>query len=401
MHLIFLDEQQTVRVNAYLSLVLVAALYFGSGVIYVKAAYNTYEPLLALVSLAMAGIVLGGVLARLFTGQASRAYVLPRSSSPSATSADRTELFLIASAFALLLLGVSFYFLVPTGYLGMDKVERSATLRELYGVRILFFTSPVVYYLALSGRRAVENVLLRKLFVAYLVCYALLSLIEINREMLLVLGLLTLCWLGRFRNYFPSLFRGQLALVAIALAAFFVLKGLLYPLFFATEYEGGMFAIGEVINWARWTHYAFENGIDLELLHRNDWRYLLNALVFPLSRYEAASVIWFREVLQMDSFGQTFGYSGLLSWYSLGGWIGVLLIPMALGFVAATLDRKPGVLPALASFALVLVLFRFMRSEYALAIKTLLWQFFYPGLFFYLLSRIRISSAVSRTTLRA
>jgi oligosaccharide repeat unit polymerase len=388
--LVFLDANQQVRVNGCLVLSIAGILYFLSGFIYAEAAYGAGGSIGGLVAIATLGF-LGGVLFGRQIGRIQPIDVLPKPVfRRSQTWANRSEVVLILVAFALLLLGCSFYFLAPSGYLSMDKIERSPALRELYGVRILFFMSPVIYYLALMRCAVVENALLRKVYLLYLMLYCAVTFVEINREMLLVLGVLALCWLGRFRKYFPPFFPRQLILIVLVLVLFFTLKGLLYPIFFATTYEGGLLSFGEVINWARWTVYAFDNGIDIEQLHRNDWRYLANALVFPFSAHESASAIWFREVLQMESVGQTYGYSGILSWYSLGGWVGVLMFPALLGFVSVILDRRASPLAALATFCLVLVSFRFFRSEYVLVIKTYLWQFFYPGLLFLFLSRLRV-----------
>jgi hypothetical protein len=392
--LVFRDNQNQIRVNAFLSLLILASLYFVGGLIYVHVAYGTLQPIGSLTAIAFIGLIVGAYLA---------ASIFPRKDGECAqrvrvskTSAQRSEVLLLICAFALLALGSCMYVLAPPGYLSMDKVERAPTLRALYGIRILLLISPVVYYLALNTVRGVQSTALRKLYAVYLILYAAVSLVEINREMLLALGVLILCWAGRFHNYLPRFFPTQVIYLLGAVTVFFTLKGILYPIFFASDYEGGAFAFGEVVNWARWTIYAFENEVDLARLHQGDLLYLLNALVFPASAFESASAIWFREILQLEGVGQTYGYSGLLSWYSLGGPIGVFLIPAGLAFLAVAADRTPGTLCALATFCFVLVAFRFFRSEYVLVLKTFLWQCFYPGLVFLAFSRIRIARGRSQ-----
>jgi hypothetical protein len=388
--LIFLDTSSQVRVNATLTLAIMGGLYFLSGLIYSTVAYSNLERISALLALATIGFTVGALLGRprravAFVDIGSR-HVSTRSS----MRAHRAEVILLMLAFGLLLLACTFYLLVPAGYLSMDKVERAPALRSLYAVRVLFFVSSVAYYLALMTSDVPQNVLMRKLYFLYLTLLGAVTLIEINREMLLVLGILMLCWAGRFRNYYPRFFPRQFVVIILVVLLFFTLKGLLYPIYFATTYEGGLLSFGEVVNWVRWTAYAFDHEVDIGELHRNDWRYLVNALVFPASAYESASAIWFREILQIDAVGQTYGYSGVLSWYSVGGWIGVFVLPAILGFICAKLDASTHPIAALAAFCLVAVSFRFFRSEYVLVFKTYLWQFFYPGVLLFYLSRLRI-----------
>jgi hypothetical protein len=95
-------------------------------------------------------------------------------------------------------------------------------------------------------------------------------------------------------------------------------------------------------------------------------------------------------VLGEDGIGQTYGYSGLLSWYSVSGHVGVVIIPLLIGFGAVKIDRSRSVVAAIASFGIALVAFRLFRSEYVLVIKTLLWQYFYPGVVVWFLARLRI-----------
>jgi hypothetical protein len=388
--LVFLDRRRQVRVSATLMLAVMGALYFVGGMVYAATVYPNFERMLGLVAVATIGFSVGVLLGSSKRSITSSDTSLRSLSTLSVVRAQRSEVLLLLFAFGLLLLACSFYLLVPSGYFSMDKVERAPALRTLYGVRVLFFVSGVAYYLSLMKGDVVQNVVMRRLHFLYLVLYTAVTLVEINREMLLVLGILVLCWAGRFRYYFPRFFPGQLALLVLTVLLFFTLKGLLYPIFFATAYEGGLLSFGEVVNWMRWTAFAFDRDVDLGELHRNDWRYLMNALVFPASAYESASAIWFREILQIDSVGQTYGYSGLLSWYAVGGWHGVFALPAILGFICAKLDASTNPIAALASFCLVMVSFRFFRSEYVLVVKTYLWQFFYPGVLLYYVSKFRI-----------
>ena len=388
MQLVFLDQARKVRVSAFAFLLIAAALYFSAGYIFVSFTHDTTKPLGTLLLLASSGIALGGLMGHLLHQKANSP--APSEWRSSHIVVDRSELVLALSALALFGAACSFYLLAPSGYLLMDKVERSPALRELYAVRILFFMSPAVYYVGLMRSNVVRSSLLKTYYATYLVLYGFAALVEINREMLLILGVLVLCWLGRFRQSFPRFFPAQFLLLAAGLVFFLTIKALLYPLFFASSFEGGLLSIGELVNWARWTMHAFRTEVDLSVLHRHDLEYLLNAVVFPVSGFESASAIWFREILSLEGVGQTYGYSGLLSWYALGGPIGVFAFPFVLGFIAMALDRSSSAYSAIAGFCFTLVLFRFFRSEYVLVLKTFLWQYFYPALFFYVLSRIRL-----------
>jgi hypothetical protein len=391
--LIYLDASLRIRINCYLAIVIVGFVYFLSGSVFALLFYDEPRRITDLVALSFAALLLGGYLA---TARGGIENPTDNFETPAirvgATGVRvwRIEFSLILAAYALLGLGLLFYAVVPVNYFDLDKVERAGALRQYYALRVSLFMSPVACYLALMHYRATRTACLRWLYGVYLVSYGLLSLVELNREMLLALGLLTLCWFARFNNWFPRFFPTQFCLVLLALAFFTVLKGVAYPILFGKEFEAGMFAIGEVINWVRWTNYAFEGQIDLAVLHANDWRYLLNAAVFPKSFYESSSAIWFRDVLGEDGIGQTYGYSGLLSWYSVSGHVGVVIIPLLIGFGAVKIDRSRSVVAAIASFGIALVAFRLFRSEYVLVIKTLLWQYFYPGVVVWFLARLRI-----------
>jgi hypothetical protein len=389
--LIFLDAEQNVRVNAYLVLALMFVLYLGGGWLYAWSVYDDIGRLSLLVAIAVFGLTAAGMVGRVLFEGSARVYKWERAQPRDPWKANRSEVILVLLAFLLLGLGCAFYLTVPQGYLGLDKVARSQPLREGYPLRIFLFVSPLALYMAISRGNAARSRCLEWIYWLYFILYGMISVIEINREMLMIWGVLILCWLGRYRGYLPRFLPSQLLLLMAAIALFFVLKGLLYPMFFGYSYDGGLWAFGEVVNWARWTMLTFENDINIAELHRYDFLYLLNAFVFPFSAVEGPSAIWFREVLGNEQIGATYGYSGLLSWYSVGGIFGAFAIPFGLGLLAMFLNRRSGPMAALASICFVLVAFRFVRSEYALVVKTYLWQFFYPGLFLLFLSKLRVA----------
>lgn len=290
----------------------------------------------------------------------------------------------------LSLVGISgmviFFIYFGSNYLLSDKVLRSETINQTFFIRIPFYASILCAFVLFTDKECRYRK--TKSLIFYLIL--IISLLEMNRELLLAVGLLYV-----FKHYqlyhrllIPSGFIGLITILVVLIFFLVLIKPILYLTILGTSYDGGFLNFGETINWYKWLDYSAENNIDLTVVQRNDGWYSLFSLILPYSPVESASAIWFREILGNTDIGRTFGYSGVLwlSHYFSGA---MICLPWILIFYFYSLRWcQSNIVNIIIGFGLCLISFRFFRSEWPLVLKTYLWTFLYPGLVYYTLSRL-------------
>ena len=176
---------------------------------------------------------------------------------------------------------------------------------------------------------------------------------------------------------------GILGVVVITFTFIFVaffFKPLFYFIILGKIYDGGWYNIGELVNWMRHEFYVDSQSIDITSIQRNDIQYLLQAFVLPFATVDSSSAVFFKEILDGDNSGRTYGYSGAL-WMSnyLPGYefVSGIIILLTL-FVLKFLFNKE--IYNLLLIIFCIVGFRLFRSEWPLVLKTLNWNYLYPSI---------------------
>lgn len=278
-------------------------------------------------------------------------------------------------------------FLIFSGksYFFADKVSRSSHIAEWFFLRIPLY---VAYVFSIILQFSPLRFFLRFLLLALL---SLVTLVEMNREFLIVLsiGWAALLWRDFRCKVVPPGLVGGFVVVLGLVFVLILAKPLMYILILGQQYDGGFLNFGETVNWARWFLYAQQNSVDLSSVQSQDLRYGLFAILLPYSPVSSSSAVWFSEVLMESDVGRTFGYSGIL-W--LSHWFPGVFVAAPILILFWLYSRASGNHPLLVflGVSLCLVSFRFWRSEWVLVEKTLLWTYFYPVALAWIVARLRL-----------
>lgn len=304
-----------------------------------------------------------------------------------------TQQKLIFASFSGAIVMLLFFAFSGWNYLLSDKVDRSEHIAEYFFIRIPFYVTMLSVFLLHCETS--KRFRVWKSILYYMILMV--SIIEMNREFILFACLLTIV---RFYYLRGTLLipRGLTGFIAILVAIVFflvLLKPLLYMIILGQQYDGGFFNFGETVNWYRWLDFSHRNEVDLSVVQKNDGMYTISSFFIPFSNYESASRVWFRDILENDGYGRTFGYSGVL-WVSR--YFDHFLIALAwvgLFFIYSCRWSKNNVVSLLIAISLCLVSYRFFRSEWPLVLKTILWTYIYPGIICFLICSL--GSAKSKT----
>ena len=300
-----------------------------------------------------------------------------------------TEIRLLVFICIAQLVMLAYFLYGGVDYLTSGKVERYEQGSTLLFLRIPFYASLICLILLVceGGQRfsGIKNLLI---FFAIGI-----SIIEMNRELLIIVALL--CAIRLYKNnnrlVIPQGFFGFIVIIFAAIFFLVFLKPLLYLIVLGRQYDGGLINFGEAVNWYRWLDYAATRSVDLSQVQRNDLNYSLASIVLPYSPFESASKLWFRDVLGNDHVGMTYGYSGVL-WLShyFKSW--TIMLPWMLLFYLYSFNFKvQGGVGMILQVGLAIVSYRFFRSEWPLVLKTYLWLFVYPSVILFMCSRLRLS----------
>ena len=278
-------------------------------------------------------------------------------------------------------------FLIIYVYYGLEYFSLTKDLRYKY---IKFTEIPRILSLVTMIGLFVASVanhqyypLARKILV---LLFWIISFIEINREMMIIMALTSSAHF--FKNKKDKVESVKLLSLSTVIIGGFVLI-MTKPVLFILQYgiyPENFFYISELSNWVR--HFAFVKlrNIDISIVQQYDLQYFLNALIFPFSYFDSASKIFFEKILNNTYTGMTFGYSGLI-WtdYYFNGYFLIfpwIFLSMIYG---KTFFSKNDFLRITFSLILIIICYRFFRSEWPLVIKTMLWVYFYPTLILYFL----------------
>jgi len=112
----------------------------------------------------------------------------------------------------------------------------------------------------------------------------------------------------------------------------------------------------------------------------------LNSIIYPFSYFDSASKIFFEEILKNTYSGMTYGYSGLIwtDYYFNGYFLTLPWIFLSIIYSKSFFNNND-FLRITFSLILIIISYRFFRSEWPLVIKTMLWVYFYPTLILYFL----------------
>lgn len=290
------------------------------------------------------------------------------------------EASLLLLAIILGLLSILVFFASEgVNYFSQDKIQRSHAISKKFFLRVPFFVATILYvYVLIMYKKAIKNRILERLIFIFFLS---ILIIEGNRELLLIAGLVIILRYYRLRNIcmVPS---GILGVVVIAFTFIFVaffFKPLFYFIILGKTYDGGWYNIGELVNWMRHEFYVDSRSIDITSIQRNDMQYLLQAIVLPFATVDSSSAVFFKEILGGDNSGRTYGYSGAL-WMSnyLPGYefVSGIIILLTL-FVSKFIFNKE--IYNLLLIIFCIVGFRLFRSEWPLVLKTLNWNYLYPS----------------------
>lgn len=275
-------------------------------------------------------------------------------------------------------------------YFSADKVERSGSIASSFILRPPFYAF-IVCLVILYSDTSNSYKKIKSLFFYILL---LISVIEMNRELIILSGII---FLIRFNKIYGKLLipKGITGFVLIMTSTVFVLiflKPIMYIFLLGIPYDGGFFNYGETVNWYRWLDYSITRDTDIASVQRNDFLYSIYSIFLPYNPVDSASKIWFIEVLGNAEEGRTYGYSGVLwlSYYLTGpsialGW-------MFLFFIYSSKFSNNQIIQIIIYIGLLMVTYRFFRSEWPLVLKTILWTFIYPSFIFYYLSRLSIKN---------
>lgn len=278
-----------------------------------------------------------------------------------------------------------FFAYFGSSYVLSDKILRSETINDTFFIRIPFYASISCAFILYSDKDCRYRKTRELIF--YLILFV--SLVEMNRELLLAVGLLFV-----FKHYqqhrrllIPSGFFGFIVIILMLVFFLVLLKPLLYLTILGSQYDGGFLNFGETVNWYKWLDYKAVNDVDLSEVQKNDFSYALFSIFLPYSPVDSASAIWFREVLGNSDIGRTYGYSGVL-WLSRYLSDTLISLPWIFVFYIYSLRwSRRNTINIIIGLGLCLISFRFFRSEWPLVLKTYIWTFLYPSLLFYTLSR--------------
>lgn len=280
------------------------------------------------------------------------------------------SLVLIAIAY------LSFVF-VPTGYFGMDKVERAQYVSSLYPARLGLFGCIVpLSSVCIHGKGSTSESTRFLIHSCFFLIFVF-GMIELNREVFVCLGI----------SWFFIKQYSEKPLRMLHIASFFIL-GLLgmftfkyfsYLILFSSEYEGGLFAVGELVNWARWTFTVLQNDYSISELQRNDINYLFQSIVYPFGLVPSSSELLFSEILGRTGRGESYGYSGPL-WTYRYGYIASFVLWATVFTFFIRLEKSPKYTSTIIMLCIAMVSFRLFRSEWPLVLKTMLWTYLYPSI---------------------
>ena len=216
-------------------------LVFGLGYAYITSKF-------ALLAYVVLPVALGIVLAM---SQNTRSLPSPEKIS------DEFTLNIAIISLALIGLAYSSYLLVPAGYFGMDKVERASHVSFLYPFRIGLFASIVPLTATCIHAKDATSAGVKLIIHSCFFLILIFGIIELNREVFICLGI-SWFFIKQYSNRPLRLVQISVFFL-FALLAMFMFKYAAYLLVFGAEYDGGIIAIGELVNWARWTVLVLEN----------------------------------------------------------------------------------------------------------------------------------------------
>lgn len=331
----------------------------------------------------MSMLAFSGVISGLLV---TRKEAVQRNNAPS--SMDQTDALIISFvAFAFILLVMAAYLLIDGQYFSYDKIERAEIISRMFYMRFVVFTScALLGVLIIRWSRCAKQVKAIVL-ITYLLIF-LYALIELNRELFLILGLSY--YLYYIFNVGPISPARLFAVSVIAVLFMLLFKYWAYWAFFGKSYEGGVLSIGELVNWSRWTDMALLNGWDLRRVQAQDISYFLSALVYPFSSHDTSSEVLFRGILGQSGLGQLFGYSGPLWAYGYLGYAGIFLFYFLLAATLSYLDLGKSRYLDILAISMMFITFRFFRQEWVVPAKTLLWVYVYPAIIVLLASNLRV-----------
>ncbi len=368
------------KVNPPQTVLFIASLwYLLSGAIYSYFAHNDFmlTPLIAVI--ALSGVVSGIMLTR---KKVEKQFCIVSPIAPV------IALKISVYSFLLILITFAAYYFIDGSYFSYDKVERAEIISRLFYVRFIIFTA-----CALLGILVIRwNSCVRQVKSIIIISYTLIllySVIELNRELFLVLGL---------TYYVYYIFNvGEISVKKLTLYSLFAVLFLLvfkfaaYWMFFDKLYDGGIVSLGELVNWSRWTDMALINEWDLKGIQAEDASYFLTSLVFPFSNHDTSSEVLFRDILGRSGTGELYGYSGPLWAYGYVGYVGVFGFYLALSVSLSFLRLGDNIYLDVLAISMMFIVFRFFRQEWVVPIKMLIWVYLYPSAILIMISKIRIN----------
>ena len=288
--------------------------------------------------------------------------------------------------YSLACVGVLSFFLIYAyygfEYFSLTKDLRYKFIKATEVPRILSFVTMIGLFIAsVSNQQQFSG--LRKILV---ILFWLISFAEINREMMLIMGMVSA------GSYFTKIKHNNdntkflpLGVMILGGLVLIITKPLLFFLQFGI-FPDSFFNSSELTNWIRHFSYVKRFDIDLTFVQRNDLQYFLNAIIFPYSMFDSASKVYFEDVLRGTYAGMTYGYSGLLwtEYYFKGYFLAIPWIFLSMIY-SKTFFKENDFLRIIISLIFIVIVYRFFRSEWPLVVKTALWVYLYPTLILYFL----------------
>ena len=178
------------------------------------------------------------------------------------------------------------YFFLGAEYFSLTKDLRYKYIKSTEVPRIISFVSMIgLFVSSVSNKQYYQKY--RKLIVTI---FWIISFLEINREMILLMSFVSY---SRFLSNIKHTGRNIkfISLFFIMLGALLMIfsKPILFYYQFGT-YPESIYNVSELTNWLRHFAYVKINNFDVSEVQKYDLQYLLNAIIFPYSFFNSASL---------------------------------------------------------------------------------------------------------------
>ena len=298
------------------------------------------------------------------------------------TGLDRGPGYLPSHTTMLFVFGVALFFklagILATGLVEFFSADRVTRFAIFEASQLLFYIGhlthvclPIVLARYLYfGLRHDRNLLL--FIIAQSLIYGLAT---ISRYDLSILILCLCYFLERHRVIRPVFIIGIL-IFSLVMTAYF--KPSMYQLLLGESYPQ-LVDLNEYTNWVRHTILLMSMP-EVELPHNGYWLALKS--LFVISPAEDSLAEWFIKQFYIERTllfpGLGYGFSGVWEGYMANGLAGVFLHFAFLGACLGLLERSPTAMRQVFIIFVLILAYRFFRSEIYNFVKTFAWYFAYP-----------------------